>query len=335
MLFKRTAPNISPLDYKFTQFSGSHNITDIIKYDGAGIKSYWWATFITGSDKHQYSLVITAANAGPSQTVSSISLVDITADTHFGISSYEDGQMSLTSFHSKTSFLEVGSTASDQFSQNWAISTLPEAPFNLSFIPRGPNLYQGGSGEFIWGTDVAYCVDATETEVHGTITVGGKVVQVVPEKSMSWFDLQWGPGYASQGWHAFVILLDNGVKLQATVTHNTPLYKQGSFTTIGYPDGHQEVWAVDNSTYPTNPWVSPQSNITYYSNYILKIPGKGILYADLPVKGGETAPVVGSTPANTIADTFAWYRGELDGKLVKGWGIMELRENAGCDSFGC
>jgi len=323
------------LDYTFTQYSGSHNITDVIKFNDTGIKSYWWATFITGLDGHQYCLVITSGNAGFTDTVSSVGFVDITANTHFGISAFEPGQVSLTSFSAKTSFLEVGSDAPDQFSQNWVKGTLPEIPFDLKFIPKGPNLYQGGSGEFIWGKDIAYCVDATETEVHGTITVKGKVVKVVPEKSMAWFDLQWGPGYASQGWHAFVVMLDNGVKLQVTVTRATPLYKQGSFTTIGYPDGHQEVWAVENSTHPTNPWVSPVSNITYYHDYIIKIPGKGILYAHLPVEGGETAPLENIEPANTIADTFAWYRGILDGKPVKGFGIMELRDPAGCGPFGC
>jgi len=230
----------------------------------------------------------------------------------------------------------VGSTAGDPLLQTWAVSTLPEVCFNLSFVPKGPNLYQGGSGAFLWGLDYAYAIDAPETTVKGSFTYRGKTVKVVPEQSMSWFDLQWGPGYASAGWHAFVILLTNGVKIQVTVTAYTHQYAQGSFATVMYPDGHQELWPVENNTHPANPWVNPHSKVTYYHDYQVNIPDKRtFLKVHLPVEAGETSPVNNPTPANTIADTFARYSGVFDGVPITGWGIMELREDAGCASFGC
>ncbi|KAI9735697.1 MAG: hypothetical protein M1818_006305 [Claussenomyces sp. TS43310] len=334
--FLRTVPDKSPYDYTFAQYGGVPDAADAIKYNYTkGIKSYWWANFLHGDDGHDYCVVITSANAGAAETVSSMSIINVNTGFNFATAINEAGQLSNSKFSGISSVLTAGSTAADGFSENYAISSLPEFPFNLSYIPRGPNLYQGGLGAFMWGTDFAYALDAPETYVTGWFEANGTKVNVVPEQSMAWFDFQWGPGYAISGWHDYVILLENGVKLQVTVTTETDLYKQGSFANMLYPDGHMEIWPVDNNTAPTNPWVSSLSNITYYSNYIVSIPLKNtVLFVDLPVKGGETGPSANATAANTIADTFAWYSGTFEGLPVRGWGIMELRGDAQCASYG-
>jgi hypothetical protein len=321
------------------KFAGVANASDIIAYNGTGIKSYWWASFIKGDEGHDYCLVITGANAGPSGLVSSVSMTDITGNTHFGISIYEPGQVSLTKFYGQSSILTYGSDAADQFSETYVIGNLTEVPFNLTFVPKGPNFYQGGSGFFKWGLGIAYAFDTPESLISGTFNYNGKKVNVVPEESMTWFDYQWGPGYAIGGWQDFVILLDNGVKMQVTVLAPYPHYKQASYATVMYPDGYHEVWPVMNDTFPQNPWISSATNLTYYQDYIINIPSrKTSLFVHCPVQGGETAPLKGPTAANTIADTFAYYSGTFEGLPAKGWGIMETRHNADigtCASFGC
>ena len=311
----------------------------MITYNSTGIKSYWWANFIKGDDGHDYCLVITGANAGSEMVVSSIGLTDITNNTHFGVSYYSPGQVSVTKFAGQSSVLTFGSHAEDQFSETWAISNLTELPFNLSWVPKGPNFYQGGSGFFKWGTKPAYTIDCPETLDTGTFTTNGREVSIVPEESMGWFDYQWGPGYAVGGWEAYVIILDNGVKMQVTLTAPNPAYAQGSFATVMYPDGYHAVWPILNDTHPSNPWVSPQTNLTYWQDYVINIPTrKTSLVVHLPVRGGETAPLDDPSPANTIADSFAYFSGTFEGLSVRGWGIMELRHNAaaqGCAVFGC
>jgi hypothetical protein len=132
--------------------------------------------------------------------------MDITTGYHFGGSYSFPGQVSTTILEGITPILHVGAYSPDQYSSVFAISTLPDAPFNLTYAPKGPNLYQAASGAYIWGSGYAYTVDAP----------GGKVVTIVPETSMTWFDMQWGPSYAPGGWHAFVILLANGIKIQVS-----------------------------------------------------------------------------------------------------------------------
>lgn len=311
----------------------------MITWNGTGIKSYWWANFLKGDDGHDYCLVITGANAGSENVVSSIGFTDITNNTYFGVSYYDPGQVSITDFSGQSSILTFGSHAEDQFSETWVISNLTELPFNLSWVPKGPLLYQGGSGAFKWGKQLAYAIDIPDTLVTGSFTSNGKEVNVVPEESMAWFDYQWGPGYASGGWQAFVILLDNGVRMQVTLTAPNPEYAQGSFATVMYPDGYHAVWPVSNDTLRKNSWVSPDTNFTYWQDYVINIPSKKTsLVVHLPVQGGETAPLENPTASNTIADSFAYYSGTFEGFVVRGWGIMELRHDAsaeGCAVFGC
>jgi len=333
--FRRTAPDISPLEYTYTQFGGVPDQYDAIAFNTSGIKSYWWANFLHGDDGHDYCIVITSANAGPAETVSAVSITDITAGTHFGTAVNEPGQLSTSIFEGKSSVLQVGSTATDQFSQNFAIGNFSQVSFNLAYTAKGPNLYQGGSGSFVWGSGFAYAFDEPETLPTGQFKYAGKTVTVVPEESATWFDFQWGAGYAVGGWYDFVVLLENGIKLQVTVLHPYAAYKQASFANVLYPDGHMELWPVVNDTQPANSWVSPASNITYYHDYVVQIPAKNsVLYVHLPVEGGETGPVVNPVAANTIADTFAWYNGTWEGLPVQGYGIMELRNSAGCASYG-
>lgn len=337
--FLRTAPDISPFEYDYVKFAGVNNITDVITYNSTGIKSYWWANFIKGDDGHDYCIVITGANAGATGLVSSLAITDITANTHFGVSYYTTGQLSDTEFAGQSNVLTYGSHAADQISENWVVSNLTEFPFNLSYVAKGPNFYQGGSGSFKWGTQTAYAIDLPETYVTGTFSSNGKEVTVVPEESMAWFDFQWGPGYAVGGWQDFVVLLDNGVKIQVTITAPDPHYDQASYATIMYPDGFHSVWPVQNDTLRSNPWVSPATNLTYYQDYHINIPSRQTsLDVHLPVQGGETAPTQGATAANTIADTFAIFSGTFEGLPARGWGIMELRHSAdaeGCAVFGC
>jgi hypothetical protein len=111
--------------------------------------------------------------------------MDITTGYHFGGLYSFPRQVSTTVLEGITPILHVGAYTPDQYSSLFAIITLPEAPFNLTYAPKGPNLYQAASVAYIWGTDM-HIQSTPETWVTGTITVsGGKVVNIVPETSMT------------------------------------------------------------------------------------------------------------------------------------------------------
>ncbi|KAF2497794.1 hypothetical protein BU16DRAFT_537400 [Lophium mytilinum] len=336
LAFLRTAQDRSPLDYQYSSTVGAPNVTNVIAFNTTGIKSYWFANFLHASDGNDYCIVTTTANAGPTGQITSISYTDITNGHIFGGSWHYDGQLSNTKLYGSTPILTTGARSDDQISELYVTSTQESARFNLTYVPKGPNLYQAGVGAYIWGTGYAYAYDYPETYVTGTlVNFANETVDIVPEQSQAWFDMQWGPSYAAGGWHAYVILLNNGVKIQATITNPVSEYNQASLATIAYPDGHHEVYPVVGGVHPADPWVSELSNITYYSSYRIDVPGKKLsLDVRSPWKSGETALLTDPTPANTIADTFAWFSGYFDGVAVEGFGISEERVSALGGLFG-
>jgi hypothetical protein len=283
---------------------------------------YFWE----GDNGHSYSGIFVNANINSTTLLTSLSITDITGNTAYGESFYNPGQLSLTKLDSDSGVLRLYSDAPDNWSSIKAISTGSYFSFNLTIVPQGPNLYQGATGSYIWGTDIVYAFDNPETLTTGSfITPQGEHVNIVPEKSLTWFDVQWGPGFATNGWYSFLFLLDNGVKIATQTANPLPDGSFNSISTFSYPDGHQEVYAVDPVTISSNPWVSTWTNITYYYDYQINIPLKGTFWIHLPVQGGEVTTRDNPTPANSIADSFGYVKAFVDGELVYGIGIAERK----------
>lgn len=319
-------PTETDRGFSLQRYAGVPNITECINFNNKGVKSYWFANFLHGDNGHDYCLVFVNANVYP-RVLTSVSMMDITAKTYYGESFWSTGKVSTTTLAATSpGHLDIFATSPDHFSNINAISVVPNATFNLSYVAQGPNFYQGATGSYVWGTDVAYAFDNPETLPSGTLMWEGKEVKVVSEKSKTWFDIQWGPGYAYNGWYSFTFLLDNGVRVVTMTTGglNVTGYRD-SIVTFGYLDGHHEVYAVDTDYHPSNPWKSARTNITYYSNYEIHVPGKAWFNVSLPVEGGELTHYDDPTPANSIADSFAYFTGVLDGKKVKGVGIAERK----------
>ncbi|KAF2497319.1 hypothetical protein BU16DRAFT_311020 [Lophium mytilinum] len=249
--------------------------------------------------------------------------MDITAKTYSGRTWSRPGQLSTTKADSLSpDFLHLYATTEDNYSEYKAVSVVPAFPFNLTHTPKGAGSYQAGAGTYIWGGLRCWAWDAPEALTTGTLTIDGKDVAVIPEKSITWMDWQYGPGYAVEGWYSFVIALTNGVKITTMTTYPTPKYPSGSVATLGFPDGHHEVYALDRDFHPSDPWVSPDTNVTYYKSYQVNVPAKGIsLNVSLAMEGGELYNP--DTEGIIIADTFSYFAGTYEGLPITGWGNAE------------
>ncbi|KAF2811479.1 uncharacterized protein BDZ99DRAFT_497233 [Mytilinidion resinicola] len=324
--FRRTVPDISPLEYSYTKYAGGPTIQKYISYTGDGIKSFWIAAFIHADNKHDYCVIGQMASIGNGTLQTYASVMDITEKTYYGETFHTKGQMSNNATAGDSGLLHIWATTADQISEIKAVSTIPKVPYDFTLTPKGPLLYQAGGGDYHWGLGTAWEFDAPETQLTGTLTIGNKKVNIVPEKSMAWFDWQWGPGFAPGGWHGGAILLDNGVKILPMITNPSDLYTQVSISTMVFPDGHHEVYPIDPDLHPRNPWVSNVSGLTYYNDYQINIPGKKTsLHSHLWMEGGEATVLADPSIANSINDAFAIFTGTFDGKPVTGWGIQERR----------
>ncbi|RSL45778.1 hypothetical protein CEP54_014138 [Fusarium duplospermum] len=115
----------------------------------------------------------------------------------------------------------------DSFSSITSIGKWDNHGWNITFEPRGPNLYDGGSAAFFWGTDYNLTINGTQHEVD-------------PKPSTSWYDRQWGVGIAKSGWYWFPIQLRDGTRICAWVVNPVGDYHK-SFATVLRTDGTHEV----------------------------------------------------------------------------------------------
>jgi len=292
--------------------------------DGAGVKSYWFISFLTLENGHDYFLLHGTSDAGPMLSTS-ISLMDITAKKYSGTKWLSTGHHSYDTIDSQSpEKLHIYTTTPDIFTEFKAISVDPTYTFDLTHRPKGPNSYQAGGGTYIWGGARCWAWDNPEAWTIGTVTINGTKTRVIPEKSMTWMDFQYGPGYASQGWYSFLVLLSNGVKITTMTTLPTPKYSTVSVATIMYLDGHHEIYTVDKDFHAADPWISPNTNITYYKSYQVNIPAKCTsLNVRLAMEGGELFYPDNITNGSKVADTFAYYWGTFEGRPISGWGNAE------------
>ncbi|KAL5326326.1 hypothetical protein ACEPPN_007464 [Leptodophora sp. 'Broadleaf-Isolate-01'] len=221
--------------------------------------------------------------------------------------------------------LTYASTA-DLLSTMISISSVENATFSLVSQPRGPNIYDAGSGHFFWGNDMTFEYATPECYVTGNITYQGQTIDVIPEKSMAWYDRQFGPGYGTNGWNLFIFYLENGVK--ACIWHSSAVGDGAALrlATFMFPDGHHEVYPIADDIHPSTPFVSKQTGFTYYGSHEVNVLGMDASFIiELPVLAGEMTSHESPTARNTLFEGFSVVKGIFKGKSVKGWGVTEQR----------
>jgi hypothetical protein len=261
----------------------------------------------------------------PPTTQYRVSLLDINDGVYFG-ETFNDrnSTFATNTLHYKTDRFESYSTTPDLFTIQVSKSTVEDAEFNLVSSPRGPNFFDAGNGFFFWGTDWTYEYAFPEQWVTGNITYKGEVIDIIPEKSMSWLDRQYGPTIAPAGWNLFIIYLEDGTKL--TVWHSGAVGDNPAqvFATAMFPDGHHEVYPVDEDIHPSVPFTSTDSNFTYYANHKVSIPDMNAYFdIEQPVFAGEMTQKDNPLPTNTLFEGYAVVKAHVRGKELKGWGVAE------------
>jgi hypothetical protein len=319
-----SGPNLSQ------QTAGISNLTQAQVTPYQAINSYWTVYFITASNGHDYFLVGHAAQAvlnNEPVNFSRVSLLDIKDKVYFGTTMLDaDATLSTDTFSFHSPHFQTYASTPDQLSTMVSISSVKNATFSLVSQPRGPNLYDGGSGHFFWGNGMTFEFGAPECYVTGNITYQGRVIDVIPEKSMAWYDRQFGPGFGVNGWNLFIFYLTNGVK--ACIWHSSSVGDgpEQRFVTFMFPDGHHEVYPIDEDIHPSVPFTSSQTGFTYYGRHQVHVLGIDTWFIiELPVLAGEMTNPESPTPANTLFEGFSLVKGIFKGSSVTGWGVSEQR----------
>ncbi|RFU32593.1 hypothetical protein B7463_g3733, partial [Scytalidium lignicola] len=329
--FLRTTQNLSPFDKSYLQGTGILNLT-ASQLPQPYINSWWTLYFISAENGHDYFIVSSSASApGPDNTtidIVRVSQLDITEGNYFGITQFPTSGVSVSKDTLDLVYpgLHIYSTSPDLISKMTQTSTITRAGFNLTSVAQGPNNYDAGSGVFNWGLGLTTEWSVPEAWVTGTITIDGKEVAVIPEKSMAWYDRQFGPGFGTSGWNLWIFLLDNGVKVTVWATNAVSGGEPQFFATMLFLDGHHEVYPVAEDFHPSVPFVSKLTNLTYYGKYMLEIPQKRTrLEVTLPTLAGEMTDPTNPQNSSTLFEGYSTFAGYFDNQYVTGWGTSEVR----------
>ncbi|KAL2670259.1 hypothetical protein Neosp_014726 [[Neocosmospora] mangrovei] len=214
----------------------------------------------------------------------------------------------------------------DSFSSITSIGKWDNHGWNITFEPRGPNLYDGGSAAFFWGTDYNREWAVPNARTSGTVTINGTQHEVDPKRSTSWYDRQWGVGIATSGWYWFPIQLRDGTRICAWVVNPVGDYHK-SFATVLRTDGTHEVVTVSPEMQPQNTWTSKKTNITYHESFTLIFPEKkGRLEIAVPFGKERQHGEFGAADRNAaLYEAYATVEGTWEGIRVSGWGISEQK----------
>lgn len=151
---------------------------------------------------------------------------------------------------------------------------IPEGQIDLVLRPRGPVLYNLGTGYFPMFADPQYpnheyALPAIATS--GTLTLDGRTLEV---EGQSWLDHQWGPmpdfTTTGAGWTWLGVSLSNGFKISLWKTH---LNTTNTWATVLAPDGTHTIAEATLTPGTSGTWTSPDSHVIYPSHWAVTITG--------------------------------------------------------------
>jgi len=171
--------------------TGLVNISTSQLTPGEILNSYWTIFFLHLENGHDVFAVgqTQYTNAGETlNTTSRSSVLDITtgsfastAKTVIGLIDVPTTSVNISLPEYQTSFDPV-----DSLSYMISTSTATGVEYNLTSVPKGNPLYDGGSGTFLWGTNFTTEIAQTENYVTGTVKINGTDIAVIPDQSLSW-----------------------------------------------------------------------------------------------------------------------------------------------------
>ncbi|KAM5349505.1 hypothetical protein ACJ41O_006010 [Fusarium nematophilum] len=290
--------NKSPLDYAYANSGPVIDVREsqlIREFDPEYVNSHWvahWITTKSNLDLLVVSHVSLRAKGGDPEGSNLYGGSVYELDSGFFSDYFAVGET--VEFNPKvldikfTNQYRWHANTPNSFSSITTIGKWENHGWNVTFEPRGPNLYDGGSAAFFWGSD------------YNRIATGG--------------------------WYWFPIQLADGTRICAWVLNPVGDYHK-SFATVLRTDGTHEVVTFLADLKPQNTWTSKDTNITYYESFTITFPEKkSSLKVTVPFGRQRQHGEFGAADRNVaLYEAYATVEGRWEGKRVRGWGISEQR----------
>ncbi|KAI9325715.1 hypothetical protein DFJ73DRAFT_965621 [Zopfochytrium polystomum] len=294
--------------------------------------SFWASSYLQGTNGHQYLIVAHAVKL--EGITMRYGAMDITAGGPYRQSAQTVSNYTLTvspsgasNVSAAGSFFTVSDLA-DPLSGMRYSAAVPDMRFDITF-GYSPVLLYGGFGQFVGAAGALVNEWASPAgRTTGYLVVNGTRVDVDPDRSMTWFDRQWGGAYARWHWYEILLDVDGGrtrVPLGVWNGLDPATGKWRAFATTREEPGVQVVSAVPNITVvPGRSYLSPYTNVTYDLDYV-------ITFED-PSTVLKVSCVVEDQEIHSTPELKAAYEGLIDvsgtykGKRVTGFGLIEITQ---------
>ena len=300
--------------------------------------SFWANAFIHGSKGHDY--YIAAHTLGffgsvPGTTAAyRACILDVTEPSFYQqnlrSSSANDSLWENGELHAIYDDFGMETTSSDPLHGMRMYSTAENVEFDLTFNFTSRIFLNGALGSYLFGTETGYEWSIPKGATQGWLKVNGKTVHVVPEKSSTYYDRQWGRLPTSFQW--IMLEMDESdwldISIMAIWNGEDPVTGTNEFATIrSAKTGYDSVVPLSAMDSRTNVWVSPDTNLTYPQEWVVTLddieflittPRKDQVWegqpeVDLPSQFSGYVEVVASKPGHSSVSGY----GAID--LIQPW----------------
>lgn len=289
--------------------------------------SFWSSSFLHGSNGHDYVIVSHILfNFGLAPSLYRASIIDVT-DTSF-YAQFE-GFSNISSPYSDlgvldATFPDYGFTAvkpAGPFESLRTWSAVPGLEFELTFELGSSVLLNGGLGVFRTNTTVnQWSMPAGRTE--GWILAEGHNITVDTERSLTWFDRQWGGAPSSWTW--FELHISNGQHNDLDIPMSIWIWKdvEGDkfLATVRESPGSQSVLRVMSFTASNRTYTSPASGLEYPLDWLLSLEDSTKLFVS-SVRPDQELHAGGQYPTY---EGYVTLTGTYKGRSAVGYGIVEI-----------
>lgn len=240
----------------------------------APVNSFWSTHFLTSANSTEYVL-LSQAFVLPSGTVTiRTSLLDASNPENYWQSTenlpllknstIQNGKLSI-----KAPNFEFSSNSNDSISTMASIGSTVHYEYNITVEATTRVLLNAGTGYFSWGSGKTSQWSLPSCKTSGTLTLGDQILQVDEERSMTWYDRQYGFGGIDSEFTWFGVHFP-GSKIKASIwlSDNEDPVQRLRFATVRTEYG-LEIIRYNVTTKPENTWTSPNSNYTYQTRWHL------------------------------------------------------------------
>lgn len=206
-------------------------------------------------------------------------------------------------------------------------SNVSGAEFDLSFELSSPVLLNGGLGFFQGADSVAYEWSMPAGKTAGWLSLDGYKVTVDAQKSLTWYDRQWGGAPGTWTWFELHIVSETGDKPDTPLSvwsYNTTS-GPGGFATTRETTGAQNVLPVTSLQPSDRNYTSQESGVVYPLDWVLQLGDRTTFHISSVRPDQELHAAGGLLPTYEGYVTLTGI--SKNGEKLKGYGLVEMSFN--------